>query len=47
MARKFYKEENELIPAIKYENVLPVGFIEITNAEELKELYIRLYKQRA
>lgn len=46
MSRKFYKEDNENIPAISYANVLPVGFTEITDEVELKRLYIGLYKQR-
>jgi len=46
MARKFYKEDNESIPAIVYELSQPTGFTEITDSEELKILYIGLYKQR-
>ena len=46
MPRKFYKEDNEIIPAIVYELTTPSGFTEITDNEELKRLYIGLYKQR-
>jgi len=46
MARKFYKEDNESIPAIVYELSQPVDYTEITDSEELKRLYIGLYKQR-
>lgn len=46
MPRKFYKEANEIIPAIVYELNKPSGFTEITENEELKMLYIELYKQR-
>ena len=47
MARKFYKEDNSLIPAIVYELTQPLGYTQITNSEELKRLYIGLYNQRA
>lgn len=46
MARKFYKEDNELIPAIVYELSQPIDYTEITDSEELKLLYIGLYQQR-
>ena len=46
MARKFYKEDNSLIPAIVYELTQPLGYTQITNSEELKRLYIGLYNQR-
>lgn len=46
MARKFYRENNEQIPAIVYELSQPVGFTEITDEVELKRLYINLYQQR-
>lgn len=44
--RKFYKEDNESIPAIVYELTNPIGYTEITDNSELKILYIGLYKQR-
>jgi len=44
--RKFYKEDNESIPAIVYELSNPSGFTEITDNAELKSLYIGLYRQR-
>ena len=44
--RKFYKEDNESIPAIVYELSNPSGYTEITDNSELKRLYIGLYKQR-
>ncbi len=44
--RKFYKEDNESIPAIVYELTKPIGYTEITDNSELKILYIGLYKQR-
>ena len=47
MSRKFYKEDNSLIPAIVYELTQPLGYTQITNSEELKRLYIGLYNQRA
>ena len=46
MPRKFYKEDNESIPAIVYELTTPLGFTEITDNAELKSLYIGLYRQR-
>ena len=46
MARKFYKEENELIPAIKFALTTPVGFTEITDVEEIKKLYLNKYINR-
>ncbi len=46
MARKFYKEDNEAIPAIKFELTQPTGFTEITDTIELKSLFIGKYKQR-
>ena len=44
--RKFYKEDNEPIPAIKFELSQPVGFTEITDQAEIKELYLRQYQYR-
>jgi len=46
MPRKFYKEDNEAIPAIKFELSQPIGFTEITNQAEIKELYLRQYQYR-
>lgn len=46
MARKFWKEDNEAIPAIQFELTQPVGFTEITDASEIKTLYIGKYGQR-
>ena len=46
MPRKFYKEDNEAIPAIKFELTQPVGFTEITDQAEIKELYLRQYQYR-
>lgn len=46
MSRKFYKEDNEDLPAIIYVEEIQDGFTEITNETELKRLYIGLYKQR-
>ena len=46
MPRKFYREDNVTIPAIAYELNQPVGFTEITDANELKVLYIEKYRQR-
>ena len=44
--RKFYKEDNEPNPAIKFELSQPVGFTEITDQAEIKELYLRQYQYR-
>lgn len=46
MSKKFYKEDNEAIPAILYEDSQPFGFTEITDPLELKDLYIKKYKQQ-
>jgi len=46
MARKFYKEDNEAIPAIKFENTHPIGFTEITQESEIKRLYKIQYNYR-
>lgn len=46
MARKFYKEDGENIPAIVFENAAPVGFTEITDATEIKRLYVIEYNNR-
>jgi hypothetical protein len=44
--RKFYKENNEVRPAVKFAESLPVGFTEITDIEEVKTLYILQYTYR-
>jgi hypothetical protein len=44
MAKKFYIEENESIPAIIFAETSPVGFIEITDQDELKKLHAQRYK---
>jgi len=46
MARKFYKEDNQQIPSIEFVEIQPVGFTEITNADEIKRLYILQYSAR-
>ena len=46
MARVFYKEDGEVIPAIKYETSAPAGYTLVTDAEELKRLYIKKYLER-
>jgi hypothetical protein len=46
MSRKFYKENIEILPAIKFELTAPVGFTEITDAAEIKRLYILQYQKR-
>ena len=46
MPRKFYKENDEQIPAIVFELDAPVGFTEITEQEEIKTLHILQYQYR-
>jgi len=46
MSRKFYKEDNQQLPAIEFVETQPVGFTEITNADEIKRLYILQYSER-
>ena len=46
MARKFYKENNESIPAIKFEIEIPAGFTLITDPVEIKSLYLKQYQTR-
>jgi hypothetical protein len=46
MARKFYKEDGESIPAIAFENAAPTGFTEITDPVEIKRLYVIEYNKR-
>ena len=42
MARKFYKEDNQQLPAIEFVETQPVGFTEITNADEITVSYKHL-----
>lgn len=46
MARKFYKENIEVLPAISFELSAPVGFTEITDPAEIKQLYLLQYQKR-
>ncbi len=46
MARKFYRENGEAIPAIVFELSAPAGFTEITEATEIKQLYLLQYQKR-
>ena len=46
MARKFYKEDGQQIPAICFELSEPSGFTEITDPVEIKRLYISEYLKR-
>ena len=46
MARKFYKEENEAIPAIQFVKSKPQGYTEITDEDEIKSLYKIQYSYR-
>jgi len=46
MARQFYKENDEQIPAILFVNEQPEGFTLITDADEIKQLYLGQYQQR-
>ena len=43
--KKFYKEDNEAIPAIKYADTQPVGFTEITDEDEISLLYLKQNKK--
>jgi len=43
--KKFYKEDNESIPAIKYADTQPVGFTEITDEDEISLLYLKQNKK--
>lgn len=47
MARKFYKENNEAIPAICFELSAPSGFSEITDEAQIKILLQQEYTTRA
>lgn len=46
MARKFYKEDNEAIPAIKFAVSNPEGFTLITDPAQIKVLYVKQYQTR-
>lgn len=46
MARQFYKENEEQIPAILFVNEQPEGFTLITDPAEIKQLYLGQYQQR-
>ena len=46
MTKKFYKEDNEAIPAIQFVSNQPLGFTEITDPNVIKNLYIRQYSYR-
>ena len=46
MHRKFYKEDNDPIPAIKFALSKPAGFTEITDESEIKSLYLKQYQTR-
>ena len=44
MARKYYIEDNQAIPAIAFEESAPVGFTEITDNAELLKLHSKRYE---
>jgi hypothetical protein len=46
MSKKFYKEDGQVIPAILYEDSIPLDFTEVTDESELKYLYTQKYKQQ-
>lgn len=46
MSRKFYKEDNEEIPAIKFALEKPADFTLITDQVEIKSLYLKQYQTR-
>jgi len=46
MARNFYKENIDELPAIVFELSAPAGFTEITEAAEIKQLYLLQYQKR-
>lgn len=46
MPKKFYKEDNEAIPAIQFVSNQPLGFTEIADPTVIKNLYIRQYSYR-
>jgi hypothetical protein len=47
MARKYYTEDNEAIPAICFEESQPVGFTLITDQAQLHDLIKGQYLQRS
>ena len=48
MAKKFYEENNEAIPAVQFieEGQQPLGWVEVTNADRINTLTKKLYLQR-
>lgn len=46
MSRKFFKEDIEVLPAVVFELSAPVGFTEITDPAEIKQLYLLKYQSR-
>jgi hypothetical protein len=46
MSRKFFKENIEVLPAVVFELSAPVGFTEITDPVEIKQLYLLKYQSR-
>ena len=46
MARSFYKEDGEAIPAIQFVETQPVGYTLITDTTELRICYMNQYRQR-
>lgn len=47
MARKYYQEDNETIPAICFEETQPIGFTLITDENQIHDLIKRQYIIRA
>jgi len=46
MAKVFYVEDNEAIPAYQYVDAQPVGYTLVSDVDKLRELYIMQYHQR-
>jgi hypothetical protein len=46
MARAFYSEDGEAIPAIMFEETQPAGYTLITDVPELRKCYMAKYKER-
>jgi len=48
MAKKFYEENNEAIPAVQFieEGSQPAGWVEVTDADRINTLTKKLYLQR-
>jgi len=46
MARSFYKEDGQAIPAIQYVEAQPAGYTLITDLVELRRCYMNQYHQR-